>query len=154
MSTPRLLERTPSARFISTGKLEKHKLKFHKKSKYGSGKCDIEFTNNSFDVVFGVLFEITAHEKTRLDIIEGLGTGYNEKPVSVIDSHGKLMDAITYYAIAIDSSLKPYHWYKEHVLRGAKEHHLPVEYIEFIEAIESMPDPDYEKHVSELSIYH
>lgn len=154
MSTPRLLKRTPSARFISTAQLENHKLKFHKKSIYGSGKCNIEYTNNLVDIVFGVLFEITANEKSRLDHIEGLGTGYDEKWVTVIDSNGEMVSAVTYYAISIDSSLRPYHWYKEHVLRGAKEHNLPVDYIKFIEAIESMPDPDIETHENELSIYY
>jgi len=84
---------------------------------------------------------------------EGLGKGYRDKLVSVIESNEESVNAVTYYATEIDSSLKPYHWYKEHVLRGAREHNLPTEYIEFIEAIESMPDPDKEKHEKELSIY-
>jgi hypothetical protein len=32
-----------------------------------------------------------------------------------------------YFATHIDSSLKPYHWYKEHVLRGVKENGFPVD---------------------------
>ena len=146
MSTPRLSKRVPSAKHISIAQLQNHKLKFHKKSKYGSGKCDIELTNNPNDIVFGVLFEMLESEKSKLDEIEGLGEGYKKKLVSIIDSNGKSVIAETYYATEIDSSLKPYHWYKEHVLRGAREHNLPTEYIEFIEAIESIPDSDKEKH--------
>jgi hypothetical protein len=49
--------------------------------------------------------------------------------------------------------MKPFHWYKEHVVRGAKEHNLPAEYIKTIEAVESVPDPDPKNHGKELSIY-
>ena len=153
MSTPRLLKRTPSAKPVSIAYLNKHKLKFHKISKYGSGKCDIEFTNHPGDVVIGVLYEINPGEVSILDKIEGLGNGYGKKSVSVVIQNGKTVNAVTYYATKIDDSLKPYHWYKEHVIRGAREHNLPGEYIKSIESVESIPDPDPDNHEKELLIY-
>lgn len=153
MSTPRLTDRVPSARAVTVARLHKHKLKFHKKSKYGSGKCDAEFTNDAEDVVYGVVFQISAAEKPELDRKEGLRNGYEEKNVSVIAQNGETLDAVTYYATSTDSSLKPYDWYKEHVIRGAREHGLPPEYIATIDAINSMPDPDNKRHEKELSIY-
>jgi len=36
---------------------------------------------------------------------------------------------ITYFATDIEKSVIPYHWYKQHVLRGALEHNLPRDYI-------------------------
>lgn len=147
------MDRVPSAEAVSVARLERHRLKFHKRSKYGSGKCDIEHTNNPSDVVYGVVFQIRASEKSALDKKEGLGNGYDEKSVSVIAQNGESLNAVTYYATDIDSSLKPYHWYKEHVVRGAKEHHLPLEYIKSIEAVESVADPDQKRHDKELSIY-
>ena len=154
MSTPRLVDRVPSVKAVSVARLERHRLKFHKRSKYGSGKCDIEFTNDKNDVVYGVVFQILASEKPVLDKKEGLGSGYKEKLVSVIGQNGELFNATTYYATDIDSSLKPYHWYKEHVVRGAKEHNFPAEYTKTIESVESVPDPDPKNHEKELSIYH
>ena len=154
MSTPRLTDRVHSARAVTIAQLHKHKLKFHKKSKKdGSAKCDAEYTNNAEDVVHGVVFQILASEKPELDKQEGKGAGYEDKIVSVITQNGETLDAVTYYATNIDPSLKPYDWYKEHVIRGSREHGLPPEYIATIDAINSMPDPDTNRHKRELSIY-
>ncbi|MCU7875164.1 MAG: gamma-glutamylcyclotransferase [Candidatus Thiodiazotropha sp. (ex Lucinoma borealis)] len=151
MSTRRLIDRVPSAKFISVASLSEHKLKFHKKSKYGSAKCDAFRTNDSIDVMYGVIFEILASEKPALDEKEGINNGYEEKHVTVVSDSGEKFTVVTYYATNIDASLKPCDWYIEHVLRGAQEHGLPIAYIEEIKAIESIPDPDnYEK---EMQIY-
>ena len=153
MSTPRIKHRVKSATVITTAYLHQHSLQFHKKSADGSAKCDIEHTKSQDDIVYGVLFEILTIEKHILDRYEGLGNGYEEKTVSIILPDGKSIAASTYYATHIDASLKPYHWYKEHVLRGAREHALPPEHIAAIEAIPSIADPDHDKHVKEISIY-
>lgn len=153
MSTPRINKRIDSATVVATAQLYQHSLQFHKKSVDGSAKCDIMHTMNPDDIVHGVVFEILASEKHVLDRYEGLGNGYNEKQVSIILPYGESVRATTYYATHIDASLRPYRWYKEHVLRGAREHALPAEYITAIEAIASVPDPDQDNHVKELSIY-
>ena len=153
MSTPRIRHRVESATVITTGYLAEHCLRFHKKSHDGSAKCDIEYTRAAEDMVYGVVFEILAYEKPVLDRYEGLGNGYDEKPVSILLPDGSVIEATTYYATHIDASLKPYHWYKEHVLRGAREHALPDHHIAAIEAITSVPDPDRDNHDTELSIY-
>jgi len=153
MSTLRINHRVDSATVVSTALLHEHSLRFHKKSVDGSAKCDIEHTNNQDDIVFGVVFEILNSEKAKLDKYEGLGNGYDEKLVSIILPHGEAVEATTYYATHIDKSLRPYHWYKEHVLRGAREHTLPDEHISAIKAISSIPDPNQDNHIAELSIY-
>ena len=153
MSTPRLVERVPSARAVAVARLQNHRLKFHKKGKDGSGKGDIECTADEKDVVYGVVFEIATSEKTQLDKHEGLHNGYEDKSVSVFSQDGKEQIAVTYYATNIDPDLKPYEWYKEHVIRGAREHGLPADYINIILDIEAMPDPDRARHERELSIY-
>lgn len=153
MSTPRIKHRIESATVISTAHLHEHSLRFHKKSVDGSAKCDIEHTKCADDIVFGVVFEILASEKYLLDRYEGLGNGYDEKHVSIFLPHGEAIEAVTYIATHIDAALRPYHWYKEHVLRGAREHALPVEHIAAIEDITSIPDPDQVNHIAELSIY-
>ncbi len=153
MSTPRIRRRVESATVVSTARLIHHTLRFHKKSIDGSAKCGIENTNNPADIVHGVVFEILASDKRILDRYEGLGHGYEEKQVSLILPHGGAVDARTYYATHIDTSLMPYHWYKEHVLRGACEHSLPTAYIAAIEAVTSIADPDQQNHIQELSIY-
>jgi len=153
MSTPRLRHRIASPLVISAARLHGHRLKFHKRSHDGSAKCDIEHTRDHADVVYGVIFHMLASDKKILDRYEGLGNGYEEKHVSIILPDDNTLDAFTYYATHIDTSLQPYHWYKEHVLRGAREHKLPGQYIESIESIASVPDPDADNHTKELSIY-
>jgi gamma-glutamylcyclotransferase (GGCT)/AIG2-like uncharacterized protein YtfP len=153
MSTPRISRRIQSATVISSACLAGHCLRFRKKSIDGSAKCDIEHTQFDEDKVHGVVYEIPVREKTVLDRFEGLGNGYEDKQVSIVVPGGEVITATTYFATHIDASLKPYHWYKEHVLWGAREHVLPGEYVAAIEAIQSIPDPDSEKHCAELSIY-
>ncbi len=66
MSLVRLHERAPSARIIGTCSISRHDLRFHKKSKDNSGKCDAYETGDVNDVIFGVLFEIDGSEKSAL----------------------------------------------------------------------------------------
>ncbi len=154
MSTPRLRNRVPSARAVAVARLKQHRLKFHKQGKDSSGKCDAECTNYAQDVVYGVVFEIAASQKPKLDEKEGLQNGYEEKNVLVYIGYGEELKAVIYYATHIEPTLKPYEWYKEHVLRGAREHGLPADYVTTIETVTATPDPDKSRHDSELSIYY
>lgn len=153
LSTRRLLQRAPSATVISVARLDRHRLSFHKRSHDGSAKCDIEHTGQDGDVVYGVVFKIKDADKRVIDRCEGLGNGYQIKTVRVTTDDGSTLQAFTYYATHIDPSLKPYHWYKEHVLRGAREFQFPPDYIRAIEQVASRPDPDPANQARELAIY-
>ncbi|WP_254432231.1 gamma-glutamylcyclotransferase [Aquisalimonas sp. 2447] len=152
MSLARLQDRVPSAGFVAIGTLPAHRLRCHKVSRDGSGKCDAEETGNPEDRVVGVVYEISDDDKTALDRKEGLGSGYDEKEVEVTTAQGQLT-ALIYFATNTNSQLKPYRWYKEHVLIGARKNGLPPEYIAQIEAMEAIDDPDTERHDRELAIY-
>ncbi|MFZ0430707.1 MAG: gamma-glutamylcyclotransferase [Acidobacteriota bacterium] len=83
-------------------------------------------------------------EKCDLDRAEGLGRGYDSRDLRLATDQGT-RDAFAYVANPawIDDSLRPYHWYKEYVLRGAREFGLPGRYIdEYIESVPSVEDPD------------
>ncbi len=153
MSIKRIRGRVPSAEIFGVYSLKTHALKFHKVSKDGSGKCDAYFTNSNTDEVIGVLFNIDPTEKQDLDHAEGLGYGYEEKDVEVSGRNGEKVKAFTYVATDIDNSLKPYAWYKYHVLAGAKESGLPEEYILKIERVDAIKDPDSNREAKELGIY-
>ncbi len=101
----------------------------------------------------GVLYEIDEQEKLHLDQIEERGYGYEEKTVNVQTTKRRHHKAVTYFALDIDTTLKPYHWYKQHVVIGAREHHFPTGYIRAIEQVESIVDPLPERHMRELQIY-
>ena len=153
MSSRRLLERVPSAAFLSIATLKGHRLQFHKKSRDGSGKCDAEHTADHDDCVIGVVFEMSVSDKKELDQKECLGFGYKKKTVTVVLESGDQIETATYSATETIAALKPYHRYKEHVLRGARENNLPHDYIAIIEKIESVPDPYMDRHEQELAIY-
>lgn len=153
MSIKRIKDRVPSASFISTATLCKHDLRFHKRGKDGSAKCDAFETGYDKHAVIGVVFDISESEKPELDHKEGLGYGYEEKLVQVKTHAGEIIEATTYYATKIDPALKPYHWYKQHVLVGARGFDLPDYYVASIANIEAVFDPVNERHKIEMSIY-
>ena len=153
MSIARLRSRVPSARSLGCCRLEEHDLRFHKAGRDGSAKCDALHTGRKQDLVHGVLFRIDALERPALDMAEGLGHGYGDKAVTVIGSQGEHVAAFTYEALLIDETMRPFSWYLNHVLIGARESHLPREYIARIEAVSCIEDHDREREARERAIH-
>jgi len=153
MSSIRLRQRTPSAEFIAVANLVAHQLRFHKLGGDGSAKCDAFHSGNPVHRVIGAVFDVARDEIRSLDEVEGLGRGYAKKNVLLAtDTHGT-MEAFTYYATITRATLAPFHWYKEHVLRGCIEHALPPHYVAPIHRIPSVPDPDAHRAEREAAIY-
>ncbi|KWK20732.1 hypothetical protein WT77_23160 [Burkholderia stagnalis] len=150
MLTARICDRVPSARALGVAILLGHQLRWHKASKDGSGKCDVVATAAE-DSVYGVLYELALTEKASLDRAEGLGSGYSERQVEVI-FHGRKMLVSLYYATAINSTLKPYYWYKELVIAGARQHGLPPEYIHMLESEEAIEDTNLARHAENVAL--
>ncbi len=150
MSGRRLKARLASAEPLQRARLTGYRLCFHKYSADGSGKCDIVPADDS---VHGVVYRIADAEKTLLDAYEDYGRGYTDCQVEVVNEDGALLTAITYQALLTDPQLQPFHWYKAHVLIGAREHGLPADYIRSLEAVVSRPDPDRQRHAAETAIY-
>ena len=138
---------------IGAGILKNYSINFNKVSNDGSGKCDDKYTSDPDNIVYGVVYDIPSADKPLLERKEGLGYGYVEKYVSIELMDRKIINAFTYLATSKDPSVKPYDWYKEHVVRGAMENNLPEEYIKDIESHEANQDDDEERSNKELSIY-
>lgn len=153
MSTPRIRQRVPSALALSIAVLDGHRLAFHKVGRDGSAKCDIPACSDGDAWVYGVVFHIDPAHRTLLDQAEGLGNGYERKPVDVHSPDGTCWSAFAYCATHTDATLRPFDWYKTHVLTGAAEHGMPSEYIAMIAGVESVVDPDPRRHHSELAVY-
>lgn len=153
MATARLRARMPSAEPLGLATLPGHALRFHKRSKKdGSAKCDAFATPDEDAAVIGVLFKFDPAERGKLDAAEGAGKGYDARVVTVINDKGRRRKVLSYFASpdAIDPSLKPYTWYRDHVLAGAKEHHVLPDYVaEYIDAVEAVEDPDRERDKKE-----
>ena len=121
--------------------IRNHRFRFHKKSGDGSAKGDAQKTSDIKDMVYGVLFSINDEQVGVLDKFEGLNYGYERKAVNVIDEKSSnQIPALMYYATDIDPTLKPYDWYKEQTVKGAKDNGLPEEYVKSLESFESKED--------------
>ncbi len=150
MSVKRLQHRVPSAVPIGTFSLPEHQLVFHKHGRDDSAKCDAHHTNDPSNTVLGRLYEIDETEKSALDRAEGLGNGYDEKIIRVFNTKHSFK-AVTDYATNLNNTLKPFTWYKRHVLVGAEEANLPEEYIGAIESIPAVEDCDKVRETEELA---
>jgi hypothetical protein len=153
MSHRRLLARVPSAEFVTVAELAAHDLRFHKIGRDGSSKCDAFHTASANDRVLGVVFNISPDEKAYLDQVEGVGNGYEQKLVSVNTPEKGPYRVFTYYATAIDATLNPYHWYKDHVVRGCIENALPGDYLEKVRSTISVEDRDMARTKQEQALY-
>lgn len=152
MSSKRLQARVPSATFYARAMLRGHQLRFHKHSQVdNSAKCDAFETGDPEHLTHGILFQFDADEQAQLDMCEG--EGYKIAQVEVEMEDGTRVEALTYLAILIEPQLRPYPWYKRHVVEGAREHALPADYIAWIEAVETQEDPNPERSQRELMIH-
>ena len=156
MLIKKLRSRCPSAEKIGVCKIKKHNLKFHKVSKKDhSGKCDCEYTESETAEVYGVLFRIPKSEQTKLDEFEGLGKGYAKKKIGVTTIEEGKDTAVMYCATdeAKDPNKKPYVWYLNQVIEGAKENCLPDDYIAKISKVAADEDLDRARHATEAAHY-
>lgn len=153
LSVRRLQQRVPSAEFVRSAYLLEHRLCFHKRNRDGSAKADCLHTGDQRETLWGAVFTMLAAEKPALDAAEGLGAGYELKEVEVLFPDGGSLQAMTYYATDIDTSLKPYGWYLNHILTGAAEARLPADYLARLQLVEYLQDPDAERDRRERHIY-
>ena len=157
----RAKNRAPSAQVVGTGILKDYCLTFRKLSKDGSGKCTVECCKSSN--VYGVLFKINKDEEGCLDAAEGLCKGYTDITVDIEvtrtkDSKnyecGRTVCCVkTYQATNPSQNLKPYTWYRKHMLVGAIEQKLPPCYIDCFIRVDADEDCDKKRKARELTIY-
>jgi AIG2-like family len=148
MLTARMIARVPSACLLGPTILECFSLRWNKRSKDGSAKCSIEETGHREDVVWGVLYALAREDKKKLDEFEGLGRGYGERVVTVL-AQGKPLRVSAYYATSITLGVRPYDWYRDLVVAGAREHGLPPAYIRMLEAVPAIEDLDERRAMRE-----
>jgi len=149
----RLKERVPSAELVGTVELKQYCLTFHKKSHDDSSKCNIIETDSKFDVVHGAIYKLKTEHKNNLDKFEGKGFGYLDSQI-LLHHEGQPYDCFTYLAQEshITDELKPYHWYKELVVLGAKYLQFPERYISSIESVKSIEDPDISRRKEKIGL--
>jgi cation transport regulator ChaC len=89
--------------------------------------------------VIGVLYKLTDKQLLILDDYEGvLSNQYKRDSVNVRDEKKQSIKAITYIATDCGSVLKPYRWYLDYLIRGAKQHNFPEEYQKMLQDLETV----------------
>ncbi|MFZ0549683.1 MAG: hypothetical protein WAM21_02625, partial [Steroidobacteraceae bacterium] len=53
---------------------------------------------------------------------------------------------------SVDLNVRPYDWYQELVIAGAREHRLPAEYIQLLEGVPTIKDPDESRAARERQL--
>jgi len=147
MHPARLRERTPSCQRIGVARLPGHRLYFHQRSATdGTGKCNIVATQRADDVVHGVVYDLPRAERPALDAAEDLGHGYRIEHLEVL-LNGVSQTVFCYTAIpsTIDDSLRPFCWYRDIVLHGARQHAFPEPYLHAIAQTGIVEDQDAER---------
>jgi gamma-glutamylcyclotransferase len=144
MLAARMQERAPLSKAVRIGQLVGFELCWNKRSSDGSGKCSVTETGHPKHVVWGGAYEMSAGDKSSLDRAEGLGQGYGERAVEIHTQAGRL-SALTYYATSIDPGIRPYGWYRDLVIAGAREHELPEEYVRMLEKVAAVTDSDVDR---------
>lgn len=129
MLTERLRARVGGAVALSEVCVCGYRVRFHKRSDDGSGKCNTVETGSHEDRVYGVIFEIPNEQLPKLDEAEGFKKGYDHKYIPLPDRPEE--SALAYVAETkyIDERLLPYRWYHELVVAGAEQHGLPSDYV-------------------------
>lgn len=141
----RLKVRIPSSRFLGVVDLPGYQLAFHKRGACGSGKCNLVMSPDDNAHAHGAIFEMHASERYILDEIEGAGYAITNL---VVNLNNTAVNCFAYLAEQshIEDNLQPFGWYREIVRRGAVYHGFPQGYIEAIEAVASVDDPDPLRH--------
>lgn len=141
MLIERIKRRCQSARFVCVAKVGGHEIVFNKKSFDGSGKANIIKVDDGVEI-YGALFEIELNEQQALDNAEGRDYRRNDDFVVTRMDTGEQMSTSIYIAKAdkTENNLRPYDWYKDVILAGAWQHQFPEQYVEQLNAIQSVVD--------------
>ena len=143
MLTERLTARCPSAHAVFNAQAREYRLTFSKKSVDGSGKGHMERASEPNSSVEGVVFEIPVGERPYLDEAEGRDYRRDDDfQVQRIDT-GEAVTVSVYVAKeeARDAALRPYDWYRDLIVEGAKQHALQENYVAWLQSLPADADP-------------
>jgi hypothetical protein len=115
-------------------KLEGATLTFNKPADDGSAKANIRFTDNTDSIVYGVLYELPKDAWGEIRKLEVEKFGYKDINIEVITNSEKIAARTFFYdGVYCTHKVKPYTWYLNLILAGAKYHKFPKAYIKAIE---------------------
>lgn len=122
--------RTGTIREAKRARLDGYRNAFNKRGTDGSGKANI--IQDPSRTVWGVVYWCNSAALDKMDKHEGVSGGhYRREYVRVRHDPGDDLEAVTYIAgeSFLDDSLVPTDAYLQTILRGARHHELPEDYI-------------------------
>jgi gamma-glutamylcyclotransferase (GGCT)/AIG2-like uncharacterized protein YtfP len=138
--------RCPDCRTVGVASLPDHRLTFPLHFEpWGGGTAGVAHAHG--DTVWGVVYELSEADLAALDSFEGWkGPGdhhnlYDRDLVTVVltraddGSIPRRVRATTYFARTLNP-MPPSRRYLDVILKGARHHRLPPEYIEWLESVE------------------
>jgi len=131
MDPERMRARVPGALSRGRARLPGHRLVIDKRGRDGSAKANLRPEAEAR--VWGVLWEIVAADLAALD---GHEAGYERVTVSVERETGPV-EAHTYRSDRLAAGALPFPWYLDHIVRGARAHGLPDEYVAWLASLPS-----------------
>jgi len=141
MLRARLEQRVGSVAVVGAGTVTGHQLRFNKRSRDGSSKCNCHFTGYHADRIHGVVYALRRQQSVRLDEYERHGY----RPGSIFVQVGsQRFRAMTYFGLDnfLHDDLLPFDWYHQLVLAGARQHGLQRSYIDYLQTISPQADQD------------
>ena len=136
LDVDRMQERTGHIPGARRGCLYGYRLAFNKRASRGGVYANI--VPSDTDQVWGVVYRCDPHAMKALDACEGVGTGhYRRIHVTILLDDGSTVESDTYVAAqqCVVPEGSPAADYLERILRGARHHRLPDEYVRKIEAV-------------------
>lgn len=132
----RMRSRIESARVVTRARLAGFRLALDKSGRDGSGKANMKRDDGAH--VWGVVYRIDLAHWPLLDTFE---RGYARIEMGVETETGEALGVQTYVALDLTDDPVAYDWYKRLLVDGAREHGLPVDYVEALERLPQRPDP-------------
>lgn len=147
----RIEQRVGACAVVGTAYLARHELRFHKRGRDGSGKCNVFYTGDASHGVFGNIYELSRRQRLLLDDYEGDGYGCTTLPVGFRSGE---IHVYTYLAKEdhVVEGLRPFTWYKSIVVAGARHCAFPHAYVRRLESIRADRDPDGQREARHLCL--
>ena len=125
--------RCPSAAVVGRARLPDYQLSFTRYSRTRKGGV-ADIVPEPGAEVWGALYEVDGPCLAALDEYEGVPRYYRRETVRVVDDAGVEHEAMTYVANRT-GEFAPSRQYLGIIVRGAREHGLPEEYVRAVEQV-------------------
>nr|WP_319491869.1 gamma-glutamylcyclotransferase family protein [uncultured Desulfobacter sp.] len=140
MNASRINERSATAKMVTIARLADYRIAFFGHSRIWDG-AQANAIREPGHEVWGVVYEFSGTDLERLDAwqdvrMDGTGTFFHY-PVRVIGKDGLIYTALMYEKDTLGKPEQPSTPYLDFIIQGAKENHLPAEYIRELKGIKS-----------------